>query len=195
MENWLIIFDVGGVVCRNFDVAPAIADHLGISEARFYKLAGKNNLRLLYCGELSIEDFWEKFSRAYEGEITQDLWEKFYHPRLRKEVIKTVKRLKKSNRVVAGTNAVEPHYEINKNKGYYRLFDGVYASNKIGVAKPDPGFYKQILDSEDYEPSEVFFIDDQRRNLKTAQDLGINTVLFRGTETLETIEENISVTG
>ena len=189
MENKLVIFDMGGVVCRNFDVVPIMADKLGISEADFYRLAGEDNLRRLYCGDISIDDFWQEFSRAYGENITEDLWAKFYCPKLKKDTIRFLKIVKKSHRAVVGTNTIHSHYEINKAKGYYRPFHEVYASNKMGLAKPDPDFYMKIIDSEDHMVSEALFIDDKRQNVRAAQKMGIEAILFQGNETLKEVSE------
>jgi hypothetical protein len=48
--------------------------------------------------------------------------------------------------VVAGTNTLDVHYRIHAELGDYEAFAHTYASHLIHVAKPDPAFYRHILD-------------------------------------------------
>ena len=50
------------------------------------------------------------------------------------------------------------------------------------MKKPDPGIYKYVLNNLGTLPQETIFIDDEKRNVKTAKKIGIQTVLFTDTE-------------
>ena len=191
MKSKLVIFDMGGVILLDSDVKPLIAEFLEISLEEFYEFAGENNLKKLYCGQINAEDFWKNFSKSYNKQIRENLWEKFYDPVINEEVMKLAKEAKEYHRVVVGTNTIESHYRINENKGYYEPFDRIYASNEMGVAKPDPAFYEVILDYEDREAAETVFIDDRKENLETANDMGVETIIFEGAESLGKIQKKL----
>ena len=82
--------------------------------------------------------------------------------------------------MVAGTNTIEPHYRAHLRRGDYEVFDAVYASNRMGLAKPDPAFYTFILEREGCEPREAVFVDDMEVNVEAAAKLGIEAFLFAG---------------
>ena len=86
--------------------------------------------------------------------------------------------LKTKHRVVCGTNTIQSHWENHLERGDYSYFDQTYASNKIGVAKPEPLFFKLILEAEGYLPENTFFVDDKEKNCKAAASVGINTELI-----------------
>ena len=57
--------------------------------------------------------------------------------------------------------------------GYSSLFDDLFFSCQLGVAKPDPGFFKEILNRLDISGRRVLFIDDHAKNVVGAQDAGM----------------------
>ena len=63
-------------------------------------------------------------------------------------------------------------------KGYELHTDGAFYSYQMGVAKPDPRFFRIILDALGCEPRATLFIDDVAENVETARTLGIEAVLF-----------------
>ena len=103
----------------------------------------------------------------------------YFHPELKKETVELIKELRQKNhRVVCGTNTIQSHWENHTERGDYALFDQTYASNKIGLAKPDPEFWKTIMMAEGYEPSQTYFTDDRLDNIEAAAALGIHAVQF-----------------
>ncbi len=179
MSNHLYIFDMGGVVSFNTDVFPEVYRYLHITEDAFMSIAGDNLVRLLN-GDISAGAFWDSFSVDYGEKIEEELFGKFFKPRLNHETVDIVKRLKAHSRVVCGTNTFDPHYACHLSMGDYDVFDAVYASNKIGFSKPDPRFFDHILDKEGYRPEQAFFVDDTEKYVAAAKDIGLKAILFKG---------------
>jgi HAD superfamily hydrolase (TIGR01509 family) len=179
----LYIFDMGGVVSRNTDVIPHIADHLGLDERYLYEIA-HDDFEALVTGAITTEDFWKRFSDVSGRNVEEDLWIRFFHPEPDRKVLKIIDRLKREARVVVGTNTIESHYLVHLKNGDYDVFDSVYASHLMGLAKPDPAFYACILDREGCLAGEAVFVDDAKINVEAACKLGINAILFTGAESL-----------
>lgn len=174
----LYIFDMGGVVAMDTDVFPAVSDHLQITTEAFDAFAGPR-LTMLMDGSITTEEFWAHFSVQYGAAVQEELFAKYFNPRLDRGVVAILLMLKKESRVVCGTNTLAPHYDYLEPRGYYDLFDAVYASHKMGVSKPRLEFYRYILETEDVTPEEVVFIDDFTENVRAAEMLGIRSILFR----------------
>ena len=175
---------MGGVVVRNHDVLPDVAEYLGISmeEGRVW---GRDLFVTLMEGKLSNQGFWAAFSQRSGITIEKDdLFGRFFHPVLDESVHSLILRLREQNRVVCGTNTIEEHYCFHLNRGDYSVFDAVYASHKIGIAKPKPEFYQHIMNQENFSPSQTIFIDDSVKNVEAAQHLGIFSFHFTGYERL-----------
>ena len=179
----LYIFDMGEVVAFNTDVFPTVCDHLGMTAEQFIGFAG-SSLQMLMDGVITADEFWARFSSKHGALITEELFVKYFNPRLDHDVAAIVSQLKKGARVVCGTNTFDPHYDYLAPRGYYDLFDAVYASNKMGVSKPHPEFYQHILKAEGMRPQDAVFIDDAETNVRAAEKLGIRSILFRGSDRL-----------
>jgi len=56
------------------------------------------------------------------------------------------------------------------------LFDDFCDSSTMGMRKPDPGIYLLACSRNNVKPHECVFLDDLGMNLKTARDLGMETI-------------------
>lgn len=180
----LYIFDMGGVVSLDTGYERKIARDLGMPPRELYVLTDAE-FQQLTAGRISLEEFWRRVSRKTGKPIHQDLFEAHFHPKLNRRVARLVERLRQEARVVVGTNTVETHYRIHDREGHYALFDAVYASCRMGLAKPDPEFYRLILEREALDPGDSVFVDDREENAEAAAKMGMTAILFRGARRLE----------
>ena len=171
------IFDMGGVVAYNTDVFPDVFAYLGITDEQFSIFAGQD-FEKLFTGKVSPDEFWQRFSARYGKTVEEELFSKFFNPKMDQGVVKIIEQLKVDSRVVCGTNTFDPHYDYLMSRGSYDIFDAVFASNKIGLSKPHPEFYRYILKKEGIEPEDTIFVDDLEENVSAASKLGITSILF-----------------
>ncbi|MCK4238272.1 MAG: HAD-IA family hydrolase, partial [Candidatus Lokiarchaeota archaeon] len=62
------------------------------------------------------------------------------------------------------------------------------------MIKPDPKIFLHVLEHINYKPSECIFIDDNRKNVKVAEQIGMIGIQFRNeTKILEEIKEVLSI--
>jgi glucose-1-phosphatase len=206
----IFVFDMGGVVTTSAAVEKQICDIIGISKENFFEYCGCGNgnasygdpgvklqdeympnssdlLTLLSNGTITTKQFWQEFSMRSGKSVQTDYWHLLFHPELNDDVVKIIKNLRRNNRVVCGTNTIESHYMNHMERGDYALFDQTYASNILGVSKPDPKFWKLILLAEGIRPEDVFFTDDNINNCKSAASLGLHVHQFINAADLETV--------
>lgn len=197
----LYIFDMGGVVTSTATVLPRMLKILGMSREDFFRVCGcaqgnssygdpmvrveydKNAFDLLtMCsdGLITSREFWRIFSERSGVSVQTDWWQWLFHPVMNTETVALVKKLRESgNRVVCGTNTIDSHYRNHCERGDYSIFDQTYASNLMGVSKPNPDFWKIILTAEETEPKDAVFIDDKEQNCEAASTLGIKSIVFK----------------
>ena len=72
---------------------------------------------------------------------------------------------------------------------FFHLFDGIVVSGEEKLLKPDKRIYKVLLDRYKLTPEQSVFIDDNPGNIKTAQELGFNAILF---DTIINVREQLS---
>lgn len=175
---------MGGVLCRDFNDIPVISDYLEITEENFFIYSSENFKKLL-DGKINSSEFWVRFSLRYGKKVKEELFGKFFNPGIIQETKDIIKQLKNDSRVVCGTNTIDSHYYYLLNQGNYDIFDEVYASNLMGISKPDSDFYRYILRKEGIKPENTVFVDDSEENILSAQKIGINSILFTDSESLK----------
>ena len=57
--------------------------------------------------------------------------------------------------------------------GYERHFDELFFSHELGLAKPDPAYFRVILERIGAVGSDTLFIDDMQPNVAGARDAGL----------------------
>ncbi|WP_247233018.1 HAD family phosphatase [Telluribacter sp. SYSU D00476] len=67
---------------------------------------------------------------------------------------------------------------------FLHWFDGRVVSGEEKMRKPFPQFYQVLLDRYSLLPNEAVFIDDNFRNIKAAEALGIPSIHFQSPEQL-----------
>ena len=75
---------------------------------------------------------------------------------------------------------------------FLHWFDGRVVSGEERMRKPQPEFYKVLLDRYSLQENQVLFIDDNLRNVKAAEALGIKSIRF---ESPEQLKEALQVSG
>ena len=63
-------------------------------------------------------------------------------------------------------------------------FDGVLVSGEERMIKPDPAFFRLLLDRFGLAPEATFYVDDSEPNVAAARALGLDAVRFTGPEQL-----------
>lgn len=149
-------------------------------------------IEALHKGRISTENFWYIFWKKTGRKIQGDPWEEEYKPIVDREVIKLLLKAKQIVRLVAGTNIIESHYQVLTKIGILSVFDAVYASHKIGLIKPERGFYEFILKKEKVKPIETIFIDDTPANVFEAQRLGITGLLYKNVDDLKNLTTSLT---
>ena len=125
-----------------------------------------------------IEQFpdWEQPIRDYYGRWTEMLHGPIY------ETVEIFKQLKESNKykIYALTNWPTVLFDIALVRyNFLHWFDGRVVSGEEKTRKPFPEFYQRLLERYNVDPTEALFIDDSLRNVKAAEEVGINSLHFQ----------------
>ncbi len=181
MKNRLIIFDCFGVI---FDeIAPVFfRNHFEAETAarlkdKFFVPADR--------GEITREELFDLMS-AELGMKKEDIlseWEKLIC--LRTYMVPVIEKLGETADIALLSNAptgfVEKLFEENN---LTRLFDKIFVSSALKMAKPDAEIYLHCVSSFDKEYDEIFMIDDSVKNLEKLPEIGITPVLFTDVDSM-----------
>lgn len=125
---------------------------------------------------------WKEYIEAYYGRWEEMLGGPLY------ETVEILKQLKEEGRfkMYALTNWSAETFPIALAKyQFLHWFDGRVVSGEEKMRKPSKEFYQRLLDRYNLKPDEVLFIDDNLRNIKAAQEMGMKTLLFKNSEQLK----------
>ncbi|HET7476006.1 MAG TPA: HAD-IA family hydrolase [Dermatophilaceae bacterium] len=62
--------------------------------------------------------------------------------------------------------------------GHLDGFEAVFVSSDLGLAKPDPAFFRHVVRALDVNPAEVLFVDDMAVNVEAARAVGLRAEVF-----------------
>ena len=139
-----------------------------------------------------IEKFpeWEQPIRDYYGRWTEMLGGSIH------ESVEIFRQLKESGKykTYALTNWQAGLFDIALVRyNFLHWFDGRVVSGEEKIRKPFPEFYQRLLDRYSVDPAEALFIDDNHRNIKAAEGMGIRSIHFQSPLLLMTELKNLQI--
>ena len=104
------------------------------------------------------------------------------------QTVSVLKQLKESDqyKVVALTNWSSETFPVAKKRfEFLSWFEGIVVSGEEKIRKPFPEIYKICLNRFGIQAKKAVFIDDNLRNVRAAESLGINAIHFKSPEQLQ----------
>lgn len=84
-----------------------------------------------------------------------------------------------TNNVVSDDSATHSRPDV---AGVMAKFDHLVESSKVGIRKPESGFYEIACELAGVSPAECVFLDDLGINLKPARAMGMTTIKVTGAQ-------------
>jgi len=190
-----IIFDIGGVLflakdkqnkknlMSSYKEFCKLLPGINISGEEFFEKSKETYFQSTR-GEISKEQVLDNLSKILnlsqekiEDLITNTLKENVIE---NKDLTKLIIDLKKKG-YKTGILSIQWHLYTNIliPKKYGLIFDKSVISCFDKIRKPDPRAYILILEKLGVKPEESLFVDDKQENLDAAEELGINTLIFK----------------
>ena len=184
-----IIFDLGGVIL-NLDYAKTVDEFKKIGLLNFQDLYSQKMQNILFDdfekGEVSSAEFISSLIDSENLKIKEIDFINAWNAMLLEIPVKKLEfidALKKDYKVFLLSNTNEVHInkfedDLKKNNmlnQFYKCFDKVYYSSRMGKRKPDENCFKQVLEENQLVPQQTLFIDDSVQHIKGAKRIGIET--------------------
>lgn len=184
-----IIWDMGGVLLQSVDNHPrkTLAQRYAIDLRDLCELVFDSpSARLASVGKITEDEHWENVGSAV-GVNPQDLGDfqrQFWSgDRVDQVLYKFIQDLRTryhtallSNAWSGTRKALVEYYDC------LDVFDQVVISAEVGLAKPDPAIYLEMLRRLNVKPHQAVFVDDLLENIEAANRLGIHGIRFVHTE-------------
>ncbi len=188
-----IIFDVGRVILYDPDNELLFADM-----AKRCQLTPQRVEEIVIplipkyqTGELNDEQFWQTFQQQSGISLPSDyplLWTDVFLEKsiIDYDILKLAKTLQTEGYTTAIlSNTIPPHAKVNKARGLFSGFNPVILSCEVGYRKPDHRIYLLAAQMAHSDPSECVFIDDIKKYVTAAQEVGMHAHHYTNQKLLE----------
>lgn len=178
-----LIFDFGNVFI-NLDIENALKktfERLGITEFSEEIIAFNS---FYEQGLISTDEFLEFYSENFpklDKKELIDIWNFILKdfPKYRLDFIKELKASSKFKLILlSNTNELHINW-IKENISFYEdfknCFDAFYLSQDINLKKPNSDIFEFVLKENKLKANECLFIDDNKANIDTANNLNFKT--------------------
>jgi putative hydrolase of the HAD superfamily len=81
---------------------------------------------------------------------------------------------------------------MRERLGYPDLLDGSFYSYEMGLAKPDPDYFRSILASLGVAAEDVLFLDDNRANVVSARSVGLRGEVWSYREPVSALRDHLA---
>lgn len=189
-----LIFDLGNVII-DIDYQKSIQLIKNELEEKYHPLVDdlyKTNFHYDYERGLidsmtfrdAVRDYFEQ---AWSDEKIDTLWNNLLGT-IPSERLELIKKLRSNYQIgaLSNTNLIHIH-EVNSIllrdhglKNFDPVFDWVFFSHEMGLAKPQPEIYEKMLTDLGTSAERVVFFDDLAVNVEGAKALGIQAVHVTG---------------
>jgi FMN phosphatase YigB (HAD superfamily) len=200
-----IIFDLGGVIL-NIDPQLTVEAFRNLGWCDFYDPYKQPQGNELFCsfekGKLSPDEFRDKVRQMINYQIDDIDIDKAWTAMLLDfpaERIRYLEEIKTIYRIFLLSNTNEIHrnkfhmdFEADFGYSFYELFGRNFYSHEMGMRKPDPQIYLQVLNEAGLYANETLFIDDMEENTRTASTTGMNVLHIRQGTLLERLSGYLS---
>lgn len=182
----LYIFDLGNVIVDiDFNRALGVWSDLGrvplaLLKSRFHMgeafekhergEIGDEEFAATLCDELDMALSFEQFTAGWQAIFIG----------VRQDALLTMQKLRaQGDRVVilSNTNRLHCAFWPSQYPEVQQAADHIYLSQEMGLRKPDPAIFQQVLQLEGFSADQAVFFDDNQANIEAARELGIDSVL------------------
>lgn len=121
------------------------------------------------CAELGIGLSFEQFTTGWQALFIG----------LRTDVITIMNNLRRQGHrvvILSNTNHLHCKYWPVQYPEIEQAADKLYLSQNMGMRKPEPAIYQQVLAEEGFSGTDTVFFDDNLANVEAANTLGITSI-------------------
>ena len=184
-----IIFDLGGVILK-INYSKTVDEFKKIGVLNFKEFYSQKKQTLLFDdfekGKIKPEEFISSFKESENLKIKEIDFINAWNAMLLEipiEKLQFIDGLKKDYKIILLSNTNEIHIkkfedDLKKNnilEQFYKCFDKIYYSSRMGKRKPEENCFNQVLEENGLIAENTLFIDDSIQHIEGAKKAGIKT--------------------
>lgn len=177
-----VIFDLNGVFIHSPKLSDRFEKDFDIPVADFLPKLGEIMDAVRKPGARGAFTYWEPVLKEWGVNLTEEeFWKYWFDAETPSgEMISLAKELK-----VQGVKVITLSNNFKERADYYGhypwmhdVMNKTYFSWQTGLVKPDVEAWRLVLSDFSLEPQEALYFDDQEKNLKAAESLGIKAYMY-----------------
>ncbi len=194
-----IIFDFGGVLV-DWNPRHLYKDHFKDENEMEYFLKNicteewnleQDRGRTLKEGTLLLQNKFPEFHAMIQ--LFYDEWETMLKSDI-PETVSLLYQLKKKYKLYGLTNWSAETISIAYDRfPFFKEFEGIVVSGHEKMIKPNKEIYNLLLNRYNLKVENTIFIDDNLKNIKAAEEIGLHAIHFESPAQLETRLSSINV--
>jgi putative hydrolase of the HAD superfamily len=184
-----IIFDLGGVILK-INYSKTVDEFKKIGVLNFKEFYSQKKQTLLFDdfekGKIKPEEFISSLKDSENLKIKEIDFINAWNAMLLDipiEKLQFINGLKKDYKIFLLSNTNEIHIkkfekDLKKNnmlEQFYKCFDKIYYSSRMGKRKPEKNCFNQVLEENGLIAENTLFIDDSIQHIEGAEKAGIKT--------------------
>jgi len=184
-----IIFDLGGVIL-NLNYSKTEDEFKKIGVLNFKEFYSQKKQTLLFDdlekGKIKPEEFISSLKESENLKIKEIDFINAWNAMLLEipiEKLQFIEGLKKDYKIILLSNTNEIHIkkfedDLKKNnmlEQFYKCFDKIYYSSRMGKRKPEENCFNQVLEENGLIAENTLFIDDSIQHIEGAKKVGVKT--------------------
>lgn len=186
-----VIFDLGGVlvhldwdkVCAplarlsdlSYDAVMKEVQNGPIVQSSMLGRLDSQEFHRALCAKLHVEIEFDQFIDLWNGLLSAN-----------EDIAPLVEELGSGHRLVLASNTDAIHFAYSEQHfDVLRAFGQYFLSYEMGLLKPDPAYFHHVLYGLWVSPGDCIFIDDRVENVRSAQNIGIKSLVFESADRLK----------
>ncbi len=187
------IFDLNGIFIQGPKLSERFEQSFGVPIAEFLPKLSEIMDKVRQPNAGSTFAYWEPVLKKWGVQITErefwDFW--FGAEKVSERMVEFARKLRaRGIKVFILSNNFKERAEYYNNyPWFHEAIDKVYVSWQTGFVKPDTRAWSSILEEHGLNAADCVYFDDQEKNLKAAESVGIEAHMFTTEEELEKVIE------
>ena len=183
------IFDLNGIFLQSPKLSDRFEKDFGVPVATFLPKLSEIMDKVRQPNAGAAFQYWQSALREWNVILSeQEFWDYWFKGEIQSEkMIAFAKELRgKGVKVFILSNNFKERAEYYGHYPWiHDAVDKVYFSWQTGLVKPDPKAWSSLLAENNLRAEDCIYFDDQAKNLKAAESVGVKSFMFTDEASLE----------
>ena len=191
-----IIFDLNGIFLQSQKLSDRFGKDFSVPVAQFVPKLSEIMDKVRQPNARPAFEYWSPVLAEWGVKLSEkEFWDYWFQGEKPSEKMIALARQLRQQGIkvfILSNNFKERAEYYGHYPWIHDAVDKVYFSWQTGLVKPDPKAWQLVLSENSLQPEECLYFDDQEKNQRAAESVGIKSHIFKDEEeTKEIIEKMI----